>query len=369
MSSAKESHPNVFKGFAVDKIENWDKPKLVEYEAKRMNPTEVCVKIECCAICGSDVHTLKGSWGPLRRKDLVVGHEIIGHIVSVGDKVTEFNIGDRVGIGPCCKACGKCVRCKSDNEQYCHKLVGSYNVPDWEADGYITQGGYADYKIADEKFTFPIPEALDSKHAAPMMCGGLTVFSPLVRSVGYDATGKTVGVIGIGGLGHMAVQFASALGAQVVAFSRSSAKRKQCFEMGANHFIATQENENWYDTYSDTFDLILNCASSFSEVDFSAFSKALKVGALLISVGAPPITEKITFNPLDIIYNNFKLSGSCIGSKKEAIKMLEIAVAKGVRPWIEEVPITAESCGTSLLKCAEGKVRYRFVFTKFDEIF
>lgn len=370
MDSIKGEYPKTFKGFGVGKVEDWNHPKLVEYEAKNLNPTEVCVKVICCGVCASDVHNLNGSWGkPFNRHDLVVGHEVIGKVVCVGPKVTEFKIGDRVGIGASCKSCGKCVRCDSDNEQYCRKSVVSFNAPDWESNGYITQGGFANYKIADERFTFRIPEKLNSEHAAPMMCGGLTVFSPLVRGLGDNANGKSVGIIGIGGLGHMAVQFAAALGAEVTAFSRTSAKKEQCFKMGATNFIATQEDPDWYKSYSDKFDMILNCASSFKGVDNAAFNDTLKIGGLFTTVGAPPSSERLSLGPFDLIRGNIKLCGSLLGSKKEATKMLQLAADKGVEPWIEKVPINAKSCGLTLERCEKSDVRYRFVFTDFDKVF
>ncbi|CUM65816.1 uncharacterized protein PRCAT00003465001 [Priceomyces carsonii] len=369
MTITKENYPSTFKGFGVDKAENWNKPKLVEYKAKDMTPTELCVKIECCGLCGSDVHTLKGHWAPLQRDDLVVGHEVVGRVVSVGSQVSEFEIGERVGIGAACNSCHNCVRCKNDNEQYCRKLIHTYNASDWKSDNYVTQGGYANYTIADESFTFHIPENLESVHAAPLMCGGLTVFSPLVRGVGFDAKGKNVGIIGIGGLGHMAIQFAAAIGAEVTAFSRTSSKKEQCLKMGAKYFVATNEDKEWYENYGDKFDMLLNCASSFTDIDYSSFTKVLKVGAVFTTVGAPPVSEMLSFSPFQLILNNLNICGSNIGSKKEAIKMLEIAAEKGIKPWIEEVPISAKACGESLERCDKGDVRYRFVFTDYENAF
>lgn len=367
--SVEENYPEEFKGFGVDKKENWNKPKLVTYKAKELNPTEVCVKVECCGLCGSDVHTLQANWAPLNRKDLVVGHEIVGKVVAKGSKVKEFQLGDRVGIGAACKSCRECERCKTNNEQYCKKLVQSYNYLDWEADNYVTQGGYANYKVADESFTFRIPDGVDSVSAAPMLCGGLTVFSPLFRNLHGDGKDKHVGIIGIGGLGHMAIQFAVALGAKVTAFSRTSAKKEQCFKLGATDYVATGEQRNFFESNADKFDFILNCASSFTEINYSEYAKVLKVGAVFTTVGAPPVSEVLSFPPFELIMNNLSINGSCIGSKQEALQMLDLAAKYKIRPWIEEVPISEENCGNSLQRCHDGDVRFRFVFTEYDKAF
>lgn len=361
--------PEVFKGFGVDKPENWSSPKLVEYKPKPLRDTDVVLKVECCGICGSDIHTVRGDWGPLGRNDLVVGHEIVGNVTWVGKDVKNISVGQRVGVGAQSSCCTKCEQCINQNEQHCKNMVSTYNNQDPDADNYVTQGGYASYKVANEACVFPIPEGIESVHAAPLLCGGLTVFSPLIRTLGFDATGKTVGIIGIGGLGHMAIQFARALGAEVVAISRSSSKKEQTKQMGASGFIATGEEKDWSEKYSDKFDMLLNCATSFSSLDFTSLLSTLKPLGSLVSVGAPSVSETINLAPFSLLVKGIKVSGSLIGSKEEAIKMFEIAAAKGVKPWVEEVPLNEENCGKALTRCDEGDVRYRFVLTKFDEAF
>lgn len=362
--------PTHFQGFGVDKAENWNHPKLVSYEAKKVGENDVVLKNICCGLCGSDILTANGKWSPLLRKDLVVGHEIIGHVIAVGSKVTAVKVGDRCGIGAHSSSCMKssCGRCSSDNEQYCKfNGVGTYNAKD-NNDGYITQGGYASHSIAHEQFVFPIPDELSSVHAAPLMCAGLTVFSPIVRNVGYDATGKTVGIIGIGGLGHLAIQFAHAIGAKVIAFSRSSNKKDQAIKMGAHEFIATGEEKNWVEKYDDSFDFILNCASG-SDLSLDEYLSVLKVDAKFVSAGLPPSEDKYKVSPFAFVQNAANFGSSLLGSKKEALKMLEIAVKHDVKPWVEEVPISEEGCHTALTRCDNGDVRYRFVFTEFDKAF
>lgn len=366
---SKEALPEYFKGYGVDKGENWNKPKLVQYKPKPLRPRDVTIEVECCGICGSDIHTLQGNWGPLLRKDLVVGHEIVGKVVHIGDEVTKFKIGDRVGLGARSNACANCVRCKLGNEQYCKFNTGTYNDEDPFADNYVTQGGYANYARGDENFIFAIPDKLDLADAAPLMCAGLTVYSPLVRGLGKDASGKTVGVIGIGGLGHLAIQFAKALGANVIAFSRSSSKRDHALKMGASELIATQEDLTWSDKYVDGFDYIINCASGFSDIDINAYISVLKVNGDFISVGIPGGDEHFDISATCMLINGSKLGQSSLGNKQEAIDMLELAAEKGVKPWIEKVPLSEKGCAEALTRCDKGDVRYRFVFTDYDKAF
>lgn len=362
--------PETFQGFAVDSKNNWNKPKLVSYKPKEIKPTDVVLKNICCGLCGTDIHTTQENWGPLQRKDAVVGHEIIGHVIAVGDKVTQVKVGDRVGIGAASNSCRDCLRCKHDNEQYCAKGVATYNSVDSFADNYVTQGGYSSHSISDEQFVFPIPDGLDSVSAAPLMCAGLTVYSPLVRNIRHIKDKQpVVAIIGIGGLGHLAVQFAKALGAEVYAFSRSSAKKKEAQAFGALGFIATKEEQNWAEKYHDKFDLILNCASRVEGFDLDQYLATLRVDGRFVSVGLPPVDDKFELSPFSFLANGGSFGSSLLGSKSEALEMLQLAADKGVKPATEEIPISEKGCEEALTRCNDGDVRYRFVFTKYDEAF
>lgn len=361
--------PEYFLGYGVDKKENWDKPKLVKYTPKPLAPHDVTIKVECCGLCGSDLHTIQGGWGPLRRPDLVVGHEIIGEVVKIGSGVTSVKLGQRVGLGAKSDACLECARCKGGNEQYCKNSVSTYNKVSPFANGYITQGGYANYAIGNENFVFPIPENLPLEYAAPLMCAGLTTYSPIVRTLGKDLTGKTVGIIGIGGLGHLAIQFAKALGATVIAFSRTSAKTDQALKMGASELIAILEQPKWAKKYDDTFDLILNCASGFSEVDISSYLAVLKVNGFFSTVGLPEVSEKFEVSAFTMLRSGANIGQSLLGNREEALEMLNLAAEKNIRPWIEKIPISEKGCNEALTRCDKGDVRYRFVFTDFDKAF
>lgn len=363
-----ENVPEYFQGFAVDSGANWNKPKLVKYKHKKINPTDVVLENICCGLCGSDLLTIKESWGKLNRDDLVVGHEIIGKVIHVGAEVKLIKVGDRVGIGAASASCADCSRCKHANEQYCAKGVATYNSKDIYADDYVTQGGYASHSIAKEQFCFPIPEALQSVHAAPLMCAGLTVYSPLVRNL-KGLLKPVVGIIGIGGLGHLALQFAVALGAEVYAFSRSLSKKKEAEGFGVSGFVATGEDKEWLERYFDKFDVLLNCASSVENFDLQQFMKVLKVDGRFVSVGLPPVKDTFEVSPFSFLRNASSFGSSLLGSKEEALEMLRLAAEKGIKPMVEEVPITESSCGEALTRCDKGDVRYRFVFTDFAKAF
>ncbi|OQR82457.1 NADP-dependent alcohol dehydrogenase 6, partial [Thraustotheca clavata] len=210
------------------------------YDAKPFDEEyDVEIKVTHCGICGSDLHTISGGWGEIKYP-LVVGHEIVGHVVRLGSKVdaTKYAIGTRVGVGAQCGSCLNCNLCHQHYEQVCGESLLTYNGP--TVDGYITQGGYADYYRCNAHFVIPIPDELPSEIAAPMMCGGITTYSPL-KTHGAGP-GKKVGIIGIGGLGHLGIQWAVALGAEVTAISSSNRKEKLCKEqLGAHHFLNTND--------------------------------------------------------------------------------------------------------------------------------
>lgn len=363
------SAPEVFKGYTVNGPENWATPKLNEFKAKPFLAHDVLVQIECCGICGSDCHTAQGNWGPHKREDLVVGHEIIGKVLKVGDDVKDISEGQRVGIGAHSSSCGECKLCKSDNEQYCKKQIQTYNSVDYKAGDYITQGGYASHAIANKSHVFPIPESIPSEFAAPLMCAGLTVFSPLFRNLNGDGKGKLVGIVGIGGLGHLGIQFAKALGAKVVAISRSSSKKQEALDFGADEFVATSEETEWYQNYPKDFDLILNCASSFTDLNIDSFLSVVKLGGNICNVGAPALTELMQFHSYQLCFENVSVSGSLVGSKKEAVAMLDLCAKNEIYPKIEKVALNEQNLSQALKRAEKSDVRYRFVLTDFDKAF
>lgn len=255
-------------------------------------------------------------------------------------------------------SCGECVPCKDEEEQYCQGsgkrgLVDTYNSQ--HHCGTQAQGGYSTNIRTQQQFVFPIPEKIKSEHAAPMLCGGLTLFSPLIRN--GAGPGKRVGIVGIGGLGHFGVMFAHALGAEVVAISHSPRKKEDALKMGASEFVSTGENPNWAEEYkSKPFDLIINTASS-NAVDLPSILSTLKVHGRLICVGMPEDVFKVRIQ--NFAGNGCLMGSSHIGSKKEALQMLALAAEKGIEPWVEVLPM--KDCSKAVKRVEDNDIRYRFV--------
>jgi len=373
--STTVNYPTEFKGFAITDPNQWDHPKLTSYQPKHFGPHDIDIEIECCGICASELFSLKNDWSndPLAclsskygPKSQVVGHEIVGRIVAKGEKVTMYNIGQRVGLGAQAYSCLDCSRCKSSNEQYCPHAVGTYCST--YQDGYVSQGGYASHVRALDHFCFPVPESLDSKHVGPLMCGGLTVFSPIKRNI-EGITNPRVAIIGIGGLGHMAIMIANALGADVTAFSRGSSKKEDAMKMGAHHFVATSEDNDWKNQYVDSFNLILNCASSTKALQLNDLLPCLKVNRRFLSVGLPHKDEEFDLKPIQFFSNGCTIGSSKLGSRQEAIELLSLAEKHGFKPWIQEIPISEAGVHEGLTKLDRGDVKYRFVLTEFHKFF
>ncbi|QRW18425.1 Zinc-binding dehydrogenase [Rhizoctonia solani] len=318
-----------FKGYAIHDKKKWSDLKPVEIQPKKWEETDIDIAI---THCGSR-------------------HEIIGKAVRVGSIAAEktgFKVGDRVGVGAHIWSCGECQACKTDNENYCPKGLDTYNSP--YPDGIISQGGFSTAIRADHRFAFPIPEKLKSEHAASMLCAGLTVFSPLVRN--GCGPGKKVGIVGLGGLGHYGVMFAKALGAEVYVLSHSPNKEADAKKLGADHFIVT----------SDKVAVINSAKIDVTEgYPLKDFLPLLFVNGVFVNVGIPdsPLPQ---IGPFDIVANGVHLAGSLIGSKKEAIQMLQLAADKGIEPWIELMPMSKVKEAVEGMK--EGKPKYRYVLVQ-----
>ncbi|OSX64908.1 hypothetical protein POSPLADRAFT_1135146 [Postia placenta MAD-698-R-SB12] len=333
-----------FKGFALTDPAAWNELSLYSYQPKTFLDEDVELAITHCGVCGSDVHSLTQGWGNTRLP-LVVGHEIVGNVTRVGAKVTEFKVGDRVGIGAQIGSCMQCRRCQTGNENYCLKLIDTYvrvfpghqfrgrrltdvRQNDVYPDGVVTQGGYSTAIRAHERFVFKIPDAIESKDAASMFCAGLTVFSPLKAN--GAGPGKKVGVIGIGGLGHYAVLFAKALGAEVYAFTHSLSKLEDAKKMGADHVISTHD-EDFYKPYQGELDLIISTIDVFRpDRPLKVYLSMLFVHGKFINVGLPDNDNPLPpMHAFDLQPNGAFIGGSHIGSKTEI--MLTRSLARRVQ--------------------------------------
>ena len=357
------SYPEKFTGVAIMDVKDWQHPKTVKFDPKVLGDHDVDVKVECCGVCGSDHHGSTGLWGE-QPYPYVAGHEVIGRVVKLGPKCDSgLKIGDRVGIGAQVGSCMECDRCKNNNESYCPKIV--WTMASTYPDGYISKGGFANYIRLHEHYAIPIPDDLESAEAAPLMCGGVTVFSPLYRN--GCGPGKKVGILGIGGIGHMGILFAKAMGAEVYAISRSSKKKEDAIKLGADHFIATKEEKDWAQKYFDTLDLLVICAGSLTEIDFDALPKIMKIGGRMVSISVPENHERIELKPLGLL--GASIHASSIGSPMELRELLKLVSEKKIKPWVEKVPISEEGLATVYDRMNKGDVRFRFTMVDYDKHF
>jgi alcohol dehydrogenase (NADP+) len=328
------------------------------FEPKKFHETDVDIEITHCGVCGSDLHTLRSGWGP-SAYPLVVGHEIIGKAVRVGNEVKHIKVGDRVGVGAQSDSClqrkGDCDECANGIENHCQHMTNTYGDTYYVDEGEKSYGGYATYNRAPGHFVFKIPDAIESKDAAPMLCGGITVYSPLKHN--GCGPGKKVGIIGVGGLGHFGVLFAKAMGAdEVVGISRKKSKESDVLKLGANRYISTDEDKDWAKKNVRSLDLI-TCTVSSPKMPLTDYLGLLRVGGRLIQVGAPegPLPQIMAF---DFIPKGIFMGGSIIGSPADIREMLQVAADKKVKPWIEERPM--KDANKVILDMDQGKARYRY---------
>ncbi|MER6288148.1 NAD(P)-dependent alcohol dehydrogenase [Streptomyces sviceus] len=319
-------------------------------ERRAVREHDVLIDIKFAGICHSDIHQAREGWGEAIFP-MVPGHEIAGIVSEVGPGVTKYKVGDRVGVGCMVDSCGECENCKAGIEQHC--LKG--NVPTYNGigkDGEPTYGGYSEKVVVDENYVVRIPEGLSLDEAAPLLCAGITTYSPLKK---WGAgPGKKVAVIGLGGLGHMGVKIAHALGAEVTVLSQSLRKKDDGLKLGADHYYATSD-ENTFKELAGSFDLILSTVSA--PLDFGAYLSLLKTGGALVNVGAPE--EPIALNLFSLIGGNKTLAGSMIGGIAETQEMLDFCAQHGIGAEIEL--IAATEINEAYERVVNSDVRYRFV--------
>lgn len=383
--STTVNYPTEFKGFAVSDPKDWENPKLISFTPKKFDEEKdsfVHIEVESNGICGSDLFVIKNEWstepmkhntGSYSPKGQIVGHEIVGKVVFSSSLAQKdgYKVGDRVGVGAQCYACLDCYECNNNKQQYCTKSVGTYN--NFYPDKYVSQGGYASHVSCTTSMCFKLNDIkLESKFISPLLCAGLTVFSPILRGIQPALDEKRqpkVAVVGIGGLGHIALMLAKAKGCEVTAISRGYSKKEDAIKMGADDFIATSDSEIDWNKYNRKFDLILNCSASTTNLDFSKLLPSLNVYSSFVSVGIPEKDEFLKIYPVQFLRNGCGISASLLGSKDEAYELLKLADEKGIKPWIEEIPICTEGVHEGVTRLNKGDVKYRFVLTKYNEFF
>ncbi|GJN94742.1 hypothetical protein Rhopal_007834-T1 [Rhodotorula paludigena] len=347
-----------WQALGTDSIEG--KLEWREYEPKAFAEDDVDIKITHCGVCASDLHTISGGWGAVDYPQ-VVGHEILGEVVRVGSAVKHVKVGDIAGVGAQNDSCLECGQCKANREPYCDKgQVGTYAgkyYREGPGKGAKSYGGYANYHRAPGHFVVKIPDGLDHAVAAPMLCGGVTVYSPL-KQYGAGTTAKDVGIVGIGGLGHFGLLFAKALGANVTAISHSESKKADAEKMGATRFIATHSGkEDDFKPYKRSLDLIV-CTTNDVNMPILGYLSLLRPGGNLILVGAPekPLPSLPAF---PFLMNNVHIGGSAIGSPTIIKEMLELAAKQNIKSWIEKRPL--EDANQAVVDMHNSKARYRYV--------
>jgi uncharacterized zinc-type alcohol dehydrogenase-like protein len=329
------------------------KEPLKPFSIQRRNPgpQDVVIDIEFCGVCHSDVHQARDEWGR-GIFPMVPGHEIAGKVTAVGANVSRYKVGDRVGVGCFTDSCRECSACRQDLQQYCEKgMTQTYNCLEKDSKN-PSYGGYSTQIVVDENYVLRIPENIPLEKAAPLLCAGITTYSPL-RHWKVKATDK-VGVVGLGGLGHMALKLAVAMGAEVTVLSHSDSKKADALEMGAKHFVNTTE-KSALKKLSNSFDFIINTVSA--AIDLNDFLMLLKRDGTLVVVGVPERPAAINAFPL--IVSRRSLSGSLIGGIKETQEMLDFCGQHNVTPEIELIPI--DKINEAYDRMVNGDVRYRFV--------
>ena len=312
------------------------------YDPGKIGLQEVEIGITHCGVCHSDLHLIANDWG-ISQYPFIPGHEVIGAVTAVGAEVKSLKVGQRVGLGWQSNSCGICEWCTQGLENLCLAAEGTC---------VHRHGGYADKVRANARFVMPIPDALESAAAAPLLCGGITVYNPL-RTHGVNPSSR-VGVVGIGGLGHMAIQFARVFGAEVTAFSTSTAKEQEARALGAHHFVNTRESKAMKDV-AGTMDIILSTINA--DQDWGVYVQALRPTGTLCFVGVPP--SPVSVHAFPLISGLRTITGNPTGSPHRLREMLDVAARHGVKATIENFPMS--KANEAIEKVKKNKVRYRAV--------
>ncbi|MCO6429945.1 MAG: NAD(P)-dependent alcohol dehydrogenase [Deltaproteobacteria bacterium] len=321
------------------------------FERRQPGPKDVFIEILYCGVCHSDIHQARDEWGNAVFP-MVPGHEIVGRVKSIGSEVTKFKIGDLAGVGCFVDSCRQCSSCKEGYEQYCTNHI-SFTYNGFEQDKKTpTFGGYSDTIVVDENYTLRVPSNLDPSGVAPLLCAGITTYSPLRHW--KAGKGQKIGVVGLGGLGHMAVKFASSFGAEVTVFSHSPGKKEDALGLGASNFVISTE-EKALNALQGQFDLMIDTVSA--QHDVSGLASLLKRDGTLIMVGIPE--TPLPLNVFPLISKRRQIAGSLIGGIRETQEMLDYCGAHNITSDVEVIPI--QQINEAYDRTVKGDVRYRFV--------
>lgn len=322
-----------------------------QFERRAPRPDDIVIKIAYCGICHSDIHTVRDEWRPAHYP-CVPGHEIVGQVIAVGAKVRKFKVGDLAGVGCFVDSCGTCANCKAHEEQLCSKHTSfTYNSTEMDLTT-PTQGGYSSHITVKDRYAFKIKKGQPLERIAPLLCAGITTYSPLKRF--KVKKGMKVGVVGLGGLGHMAVKIAKAMGGEVTVFSTSPGKAADAKKLGAKHFVITSDPEN-FKAWAGRLDLIIDTVAA--DHDLTPYLSTIKIGGTHVLVGAAPKPNQIASGAL--IFGRKRLTGSLIGGLKETQEMLDFCAKKKIFADIELIPAT--QINEAYERTIRGQVKYRFV--------
>ena len=331
----------------------------ITFQRRPVGDDDVAIEIRYCGVCHSDVHTAHGVWGKQQAMPQVTGHEIAGVVATVGKNVSRFKVGDRVGVGCFVDSCGHCAECRSEQEQYCITdggAVFTYGYPTSEArdPGGFTQGGYSNRIVVKERFVASIPEALPLEVAAPMLCSAVTAYSPLKHW--HIGKGSKIGVQGLGGVGHMAVQIATALGAEVVVFTTSADKAEDAKRFGAVDVVVNYDEEKMAQ-YRRQLDFVFSTVPYQFEID--PILLTLKVGGTMCLIGVGDVSKVNGINPMTTALNRVNFAGSLTGSMKEINEVLNFCAEHKIAAQIQT--IKPNQIGQYWNDVIEKKARYRYV--------
>ena len=337
------------KGYAVKAAKAPLEP--FSFDRRELLNQDVALDIYYAGICHSDIHQAREEWGPAIFP-MVPGHEIVGRVTAVGSAVTKFKVGELIGVGVFVDSCRKCESCKKGLEQYCVEgMTGTYNT--LERDGKtVAMGGYSNLFVINQDYAVHVPENLDLPGVAPLMCAGITLYSPLRNW--KAGPGKKVGIIGLGGLGHMGVKFSVAMGAETTVFSHSPSKENDAKTMGAHHFVSTKDPQNLKDLEKQ-YDLLLNTVSA--DIDLEPYLQMLKLDGTLVVIGLPG--KPYAINAGTLLGQRRSLSGSMIGGIAQLQEMLDFCGEKSIVSDVEV--IKADYINTAYDRTVASDVKYRFV--------